>query len=213
MYYAAFDAGNFFVIPGYPFGACKLDNSKNVVEESMRVNMNIDACDFVIVIIGSVCIKDYRFVICQMGYKRRERQITLHCKHIYHPGCGSQWLNINKACPIATHPNAMKLLSRYFEGQFTPISEVEDDKYDHETSDIKITKADEKMSLDFLALIIGGDNIKGLLISPEQLPFKYLKKDTIGCKFSPRTKRIRVCLRLMVKVNSKFSCRGIRRSP
>nr|GEX57349.1 glycosyl transferase, family 1 [Tanacetum cinerariifolium] len=57
MYYAAFDVGNYFVIPGYPFGACKLDNSTIVVEKR----------------------------------------------------CGSQWLNINKACPIATHPNAMKL--------------------------------------------------------------------------------------------------------
>ncbi|GJR68752.1 hypothetical protein Tco_0014817 [Tanacetum coccineum] len=75
MYYAAFDAGNYFVMPGYPFGMCKLDNSTIVVEESMRVNMNIEACDFAIVI--------------------TER-------------CGSQWLSINKACPIATHPNAMK---------------------------------------------------------------------------------------------------------
>ncbi|GJS75392.1 E3 ubiquitin ligase BIG BROTHER-like protein [Tanacetum coccineum] len=43
-----------------------------------------------------------------MEYKRRECHITLHCKHIYHVGCGGQWLSINKACPIATHPNAMK---------------------------------------------------------------------------------------------------------
>ncbi|GJS37526.1 glycosyl transferase, family 1 protein [Tanacetum coccineum] len=53
MYYAAFDAGNYFVIPGSPSGACKLDNSTIVVEESMRVNMNIEAHDFVIVITGS----------------------------------------------------------------------------------------------------------------------------------------------------------------
>ncbi|GJZ33854.1 RNA cytidine acetyltransferase 1-like protein isoform X2 [Tanacetum coccineum] len=43
-----------------------------------------------------------------MEYKRHECHITLHCKHIYHVGCGGQWLSINKACPIATHPNAMK---------------------------------------------------------------------------------------------------------
>nr|GEX23688.1 RNA cytidine acetyltransferase 1 isoform X1 [Tanacetum cinerariifolium] len=57
---------------------------------------------------------------------------------------------------IATHPNAMKLgygsaaielLSRYFEGQFTPISEVDDDEDDHETPDLKITEAAEKVSL------------------------------------------------------------------
>lgn len=41
-----------------------------------------------------------RCVICQMEYKRGERQITLPCKHIYHRGCGTQWLTINKACPI-----------------------------------------------------------------------------------------------------------------
>ncbi|KAI3706382.1 hypothetical protein L6452_24079 [Arctium lappa] len=44
--------------------------------------------------------KKERCVICQMEYKRGERQITLPCKHIYHAGCGSQWLSINKACPI-----------------------------------------------------------------------------------------------------------------
>lgn len=53
MYYAAFDAGNYFVIPGSPSGACKLDNSTIVLEESMRVNRNIEARDFVIVITGS----------------------------------------------------------------------------------------------------------------------------------------------------------------
>ncbi|KAL4591464.1 hypothetical protein LXL04_004430 [Taraxacum kok-saghyz] len=44
--------------------------------------------------------KSERCVICQMEYKRGERQVTLPCKHIYHAGCGSQWLSINKACPI-----------------------------------------------------------------------------------------------------------------
>ncbi|CAN1354757.1 E3 ubiquitin-protein ligase BIG BROTHER [Linum perenne] len=41
-----------------------------------------------------------RCVICQMGYKRGDKRITLPCKHIYHAGCGSKWLSINKACPI-----------------------------------------------------------------------------------------------------------------
>ncbi|KAL8122165.1 E3 ubiquitin-protein ligase BIG BROTHER-like [Apium graveolens] len=41
-----------------------------------------------------------RCVICQMEYKRGDQQIILPCKHIYHAGCGSQWLSINKACPI-----------------------------------------------------------------------------------------------------------------
>ncbi|KAI3818540.1 hypothetical protein L1987_12350 [Smallanthus sonchifolius] len=53
MYYAAFDAGNYFVIPGSPSKACKLDNSMIVHKESLRVNMNFGARDFVIAITGS----------------------------------------------------------------------------------------------------------------------------------------------------------------
>ncbi|KAK4745589.1 hypothetical protein SAY87_011901 [Trapa incisa] len=41
-----------------------------------------------------------RCVICQMEYKRGDRCMTLPCKHIYHAGCCSRWLSINKACPI-----------------------------------------------------------------------------------------------------------------
>ncbi|XP_019163384.1 PREDICTED: E3 ubiquitin ligase BIG BROTHER-like isoform X2 [Ipomoea nil] len=41
-----------------------------------------------------------RCVICQMEYKRGDRQITLPCKHAYHTSCGSKWLSINKACPV-----------------------------------------------------------------------------------------------------------------
>lgn len=41
-----------------------------------------------------------RCVICQMEYKRGDKQITLPCKHIYHASCGTKWLSINKACPI-----------------------------------------------------------------------------------------------------------------
>lgn len=41
-----------------------------------------------------------RCVICQMEYRRGDRLITLPCKHKYHVGCGTKWLNINKACPI-----------------------------------------------------------------------------------------------------------------
>lgn len=44
--------------------------------------------------------RDERCVICQMEYKRGDRQIILPCKHVYHAGCGSKWLSINKACPI-----------------------------------------------------------------------------------------------------------------
>ncbi|XP_076956927.1 uncharacterized protein LOC143632247 [Bidens hawaiensis] len=55
MHYAAFDAGNYFVIPGSPSEACNINNSVIVNEESVRVNMNmnIGARDFVIVITGS----------------------------------------------------------------------------------------------------------------------------------------------------------------
>ncbi|XP_010257293.1 PREDICTED: E3 ubiquitin ligase BIG BROTHER-like [Nelumbo nucifera] len=41
-----------------------------------------------------------RCVICQMEYKRGDRQMTLPCKHIYHGGCITRWLSINKACPV-----------------------------------------------------------------------------------------------------------------
>ncbi|XP_058073583.1 E3 ubiquitin-protein ligase BIG BROTHER-like isoform X2 [Magnolia sinica] len=41
-----------------------------------------------------------RCVICQMNYKRGDRQMTLPCKHAYHANCVTRWLSINKACPI-----------------------------------------------------------------------------------------------------------------
>ncbi|XP_031488146.1 E3 ubiquitin-protein ligase BIG BROTHER [Nymphaea colorata] len=41
-----------------------------------------------------------RCVICQMNYRRGDMCMTLPCKHIYHSGCVSRWLSINKACPV-----------------------------------------------------------------------------------------------------------------
>lgn len=41
-----------------------------------------------------------RCVICQMEYKRGERQMTLPCQHVYHSECVSKWLTLNKACPV-----------------------------------------------------------------------------------------------------------------
>ncbi|KAK2994817.1 hypothetical protein RJ640_015776 [Escallonia rubra] len=41
-----------------------------------------------------------RCVICQMRYKRGDRQVSLPCKHVYHTECGSKWLSINKTCPV-----------------------------------------------------------------------------------------------------------------
>ncbi|GER27688.1 RING/U-box superfamily protein [Striga asiatica] len=43
-----------------------------------------------------------RCVICQMRYKRGDRQINLPCKHAYHANCGTKWLSINKTCPICS---------------------------------------------------------------------------------------------------------------
>lgn len=43
-----------------------------------------------------------RCVICQMRYKRGDRQIRLPCKHVYHSECVSKWLSINKICPICS---------------------------------------------------------------------------------------------------------------
>ncbi|KAK1425246.1 hypothetical protein QVD17_20594 [Tagetes erecta] len=53
VYYAAFDAGNYFVIPGFSSKACRSDNSVVVVEENLRGNMNFGAHDLVIAITGS----------------------------------------------------------------------------------------------------------------------------------------------------------------
>ncbi|GMY22416.1 E3 ubiquitin-protein ligase BIG BROTHER-like [Fagus crenata] len=41
-----------------------------------------------------------RCVVCQMRYKRGDRQIKLPCKHVYHSECITKWLTINKVCPI-----------------------------------------------------------------------------------------------------------------
>ncbi|KAK7861420.1 e3 ubiquitin ligase big brother [Quercus suber] len=41
-----------------------------------------------------------RCVVCQMRYKRGDRQIKLPCKHVYHSDCITKWLSINKICPI-----------------------------------------------------------------------------------------------------------------
>ncbi|XP_008461282.1 E3 ubiquitin-protein ligase BIG BROTHER [Cucumis melo] len=43
---------------------------------------------------------DERCVICQMRYKRGDKQIKLPCKHFYHNKCITKWLTINKICPI-----------------------------------------------------------------------------------------------------------------
>ncbi|KAI7735320.1 hypothetical protein M8C21_029737 [Ambrosia artemisiifolia] len=53
MFYAAFDAGNYFVVPGTPSGTCKVDNPTIIHEENVRVNMNIGINNFVVGIVGS----------------------------------------------------------------------------------------------------------------------------------------------------------------
>ncbi|XP_076934228.1 uncharacterized protein LOC143600416 [Bidens hawaiensis] len=53
MFYAAFDAGNYFVVPGTPSVTCKVDNPTVIHEENTRVNMNIGIDDFVVGIVGS----------------------------------------------------------------------------------------------------------------------------------------------------------------
>ncbi|KAL9999469.1 putative glycosyl transferase, family 1 [Helianthus debilis subsp. tardiflorus] len=53
MFYSAFDAGNYFVVPGTPSDFCKVDNPTIFHEENVRVNMNIGLNDFVVGIVGS----------------------------------------------------------------------------------------------------------------------------------------------------------------
>ncbi|XP_050212294.1 E3 ubiquitin-protein ligase BIG BROTHER [Mercurialis annua] len=44
-----------------------------------------------------------RCVICQMRYKRGDKQMKLPCKHVYHCECISKWLGINKVCPVCNN--------------------------------------------------------------------------------------------------------------
>ncbi|CAI0405245.1 unnamed protein product [Linum tenue] len=44
-----------------------------------------------------------RCVICQMRYKRGEKQTKLPCKHVYHSQCITKWLGINKVCPVCNN--------------------------------------------------------------------------------------------------------------
>ncbi|KAJ3671763.1 hypothetical protein LUZ60_007842 [Juncus effusus] len=44
--------------------------------------------------------KRERCVICQMDYKRGDKQMTLTCNHVYHASCVTKWLTINKVCPV-----------------------------------------------------------------------------------------------------------------
>ncbi|KAI3701268.1 hypothetical protein L2E82_45919 [Cichorium intybus] len=53
MFYAAFDNGNYFVIPGSPSKACKIENSTIIHQQNLGVNMNIRVDDFVVAIVGT----------------------------------------------------------------------------------------------------------------------------------------------------------------
>ncbi|KAG8646316.1 E3 ubiquitin-protein ligase BIG BROTHER isoform X2 [Manihot esculenta] len=44
-----------------------------------------------------------RCVICQMRYKRGDKQMKLPCKHVYHSECITKWLSINKVCPVCNN--------------------------------------------------------------------------------------------------------------
>ncbi|XP_058085352.1 E3 ubiquitin-protein ligase BIG BROTHER-like isoform X3 [Magnolia sinica] len=41
-------------------------------------------------------------VICCMPYKNRDSLIKLPCQHQYHSNCVTQWLKLNKACPVCS---------------------------------------------------------------------------------------------------------------
>ncbi|MQM08122.1 hypothetical protein Taro_040973 [Colocasia esculenta] len=43
-----------------------------------------------------------RCVICRLDYEDGDSLIVLSCKHMYHPDCINQWLQINKVCPICS---------------------------------------------------------------------------------------------------------------
>ncbi|ONK80284.1 uncharacterized protein A4U43_C01F15930 [Asparagus officinalis] len=41
-------------------------------------------------------------VICRLDYEEGDSLVELSCKHLYHPECINQWLQINKVCPICS---------------------------------------------------------------------------------------------------------------
>ncbi|ONM56820.1 Protein binding protein [Zea mays] len=41
-------------------------------------------------------------VICRVELEEGESLIALPCKHLYHPECINQWLQINKVCPMCS---------------------------------------------------------------------------------------------------------------
>ncbi|EYU35575.1 hypothetical protein MIMGU_mgv1a010240mg [Erythranthe guttata] len=41
-------------------------------------------------------------VICRLDYEDDDNLTVLSCKHLYHPECISNWLNINKVCPVCS---------------------------------------------------------------------------------------------------------------
>lgn len=41
-------------------------------------------------------------VICRLDYEDGDSLVVLSCKHLYHPECINQWLQINKVCPICS---------------------------------------------------------------------------------------------------------------
>ncbi|KAK9862607.1 hypothetical protein WJX84_006489 [Apatococcus fuscideae] len=50
--------------------------------------------------------------VCQMEHECGDEVLVLPCNHFYHPGCITQWLLINKACPICSHevlPPSLKI--------------------------------------------------------------------------------------------------------
>ncbi|XP_068639256.1 E3 ubiquitin ligase BIG BROTHER-related-like [Aristolochia californica] len=41
-------------------------------------------------------------VICRLEYEDDESLVNLSCKHLYHPECINNWLQINKVCPVCS---------------------------------------------------------------------------------------------------------------
>ncbi|KAK1272573.1 E3 ubiquitin ligase BIG BROTHER-related [Acorus gramineus] len=41
-------------------------------------------------------------VICRVDYEEGDALTVLSCKHLYHPECINNWLQINKVCPVCS---------------------------------------------------------------------------------------------------------------
>ncbi|XP_075512661.1 uncharacterized protein LOC142548235 [Primulina tabacum] len=68
--------------------------SKGISEAEISKHLNPLTCQSTTNLLIDRC------VICQVEYEEGEKIVTLQCDHPYHSDCITQWLQINKICPV-----------------------------------------------------------------------------------------------------------------